>query len=184
MIRSLQNVQEVGDSIRYVHHRAGFLAIDICTQHIGWRDVRWGDCVSFLACQLAHIAYDVVGFGVPAELGIRLTNDDEIKILNARWRGKNQVTNVLSFPSHDKIIEGQRLLLGDIVLASEIIMVEALRDSKPLLDHFRHLVLHGVLHLLGYDHEDNQEAKKMELLEVRILADFGIKSPYDSNPSL
>lgn len=97
--------------------------------------------------------------------------------MNRQYRGKNYATNVLSFPyepsPHDKT--GQ---LGDLVLCPPVIAREAAKQGKPLRDHYAHLTLHGALHLLGYDHQTMAGAKRMEGLEIRILAGIGIANPY------
>ena len=113
------------------------------------------------------------------ELGVVFTDDNEIAVLNAEWRGKDKPTNVLSFPSGMPSPPGQLpLLLGDIVLAWRTINAEAALDGKPFDHHLTHLVVHGILHLLGYDHEDEQEAEAMEALERRVLARLAIPDPY------
>ena len=97
------------------------------------------------------------------------------------WRGKDSSTNVLAFPAADPSVPvppGAPLLLGDVVLAFETVRREAVEQQKPLADHLRHLVVHGVLHLLGFDHEITREAERMEALEVAVLATLGIPDPY------
>jgi probable rRNA maturation factor len=109
-----------------------------------------------------------------------------VRTLNRDWRGKDRPTNVLSFaalddvsPDRPPLTSGEPLLLGDIVLAFETVAAEAAAGGKPFADHLRHLLVHGLLHLLGYDHEtDEEEAQRMEALETRILAGFGIPDPY------
>jgi probable rRNA maturation factor len=107
-------------------------------------------------------------------LVILLTDDAQMKDLNARFRGKDAATNVLSFPAppnaHDHI--------GDIALAYGVCAGEAAAQGKSLADHLRHLTIHGVLHLFGYDHEIDSEAEAMEVLERRILAGLGVADPY------
>jgi len=105
---------------------------------------------------------------------ILLTDDDTIRDLNARFRNKDASTNVLSFPAHETATGH----LGDIALAFGVCAREAAEQNKPLADHLQHLVAHGVLHLLGYDHEDDAEAEVMEDLERRILAGLGLPDPY------
>ena len=118
----------------------------------------------------------------PAELSIRLTSDEEVRALNAQWRGKDRPTNVLSFPLADaaelEAEDGPELLLGDIVLARGICSAEAAEKSLPLERHATHLLVHGTLHLLGHDHQDDESAEDMELREVRALARLGIADPY------
>lgn len=112
-----------------------------------------------------------------AELSILLTNDEEQQELNQQWRGKDSSTNVLSFPQIEPFgpVFG---ILGDITLARETLEREALDLDKSLPDHFTHLVVHGFLHILGYDHITDAEALQMESLETQILAALGIDDPY------
>lgn len=116
---------------------------------------------------------------VESELSIVLTNDDEIRKLNEDWRKKDNATNVLSFPTSEiSVGEAPGPMLGDIVLAIETIEREAKESAIGFLDHLTHLIVHGLLHLLGYDHENDTDADKMEALEIEILAQLGIKDPY------
>lgn len=112
-----------------------------------------------------------------AELTVRVVGRAESRELNGRYRGKDAPTNVLSFPAD--LPKGIGLpLLGDIVICAPLVADEAAQQGKHLQDHWAHLVIHGVLHLLGYDHIDDAEAEEMESLEIRLLADFGISNPY------
>ena len=112
-----------------------------------------------------------------AEISVLLTDDAEQRELNAQWRGKDSATNVLSFPQIEPFgpVMG---LLGDITLARETLEREALELDKSLDDHFTHLMVHGFLHILGYDHIEEDEAQQMESLETQILAGLGIDDPY------
>jgi probable rRNA maturation factor len=111
------------------------------------------------------------------ELSIRLVDADEGRALNRDFRGKDYATNVLSFPV--ELPPGVRSpLIGDIVLCAPVVAREALEQGKRLRDHFAHLTVHGVLHLLGHDHHLDDDAQRMEALEVRILARMGIADPY------
>src|SRR5690606_17226343 len=114
-----------------------------------------------------------------AELSLLFTDGAHIAVLNRDWRGKHKATNVLSFPAFE-IAPGDPLpaMLGDIVLAFETISSEAALEEKPFEHHLRHLIVHGMLHLLGYDHETDEEAEEMEALERRILAGLAIPDPY------
>ena len=122
--------------------------------------------------------------GRPVELSVRLASDDEVRDLNSRWRGKDKPTNVLSFPLAEAADlgstdgEGPELMLGDIVLARGVCEREAAEKEIPFETHATHLLVHGTLHLLGYDHHDDDEAADMESREVRALARLGIEDPY------
>lgn len=121
----------------------------------------------------AAAALTEIDFGGGA-VTILLTDDDSVRELNARFRGKDYATNVLSFPAPQNP-EG---LLGDIALAYGVCTREAAEQGKPLAHHLQHLVAHGVLHLVGYDHETDAEAEQMEGLERVILAGLGVPDPY------
>jgi probable rRNA maturation factor len=119
----------------------------------------------------------------PAELSVRIVGAREGRSLNRRYRGRDYATNVLSFPAD--MAEGVKLpkgvkmpLLGDLVLCAPVIAREAREQKKPLAAHYAHLTVHGALHLLGWDHEDEREAECMEQLEREILAGLGIADPY------
>jgi probable rRNA maturation factor len=114
-----------------------------------------------------------------AELSILFTDDAQIQGLNAQWRAKDKPTNVLSFPAFAPNKAGPLPpMLGDIVLAAETVKREAILEEKPLQHHISHLVVHGLLHLIGYDHETDEDAEEMEALERRILARLAIPDPY------
>jgi probable rRNA maturation factor len=116
-----------------------------------------------------------------ADLAIRIVGAREGRALNRHYRGKDYATNVLSFPAElpESLPPGVRLpLLGDIVLCAPVVAREAREQGKPLNAHYAHLTVHGVLHLLGWDHEDPREAEAMEQLEREILAGLGIDDPY------
>lgn len=118
-----------------------------------------------------------------ADLAIRVVDEDEGRALNRHYRGKDYATNVLSFPAD--MAEGVKLpkgvvlpLMGDIVLCAPVVAREAAEQGKPVAHHYAHLTVHGVLHLLGMDHQDEREAECMEQLEREILAELGIEDPY------
>lgn len=111
-----------------------------------------------------------------------LTDNATIRALNRDWRNHDKPTNVLSFPSAAPRVEGSPVLLGDIVIAYETVVAEARADGKPFVDHLAHLVLHGFLHLLGFDHEDDRAAAEMEALERDILAALLVPDPYSVAP--
>ncbi|WP_110656344.1 rRNA maturation RNase YbeY [Salinicola halimionae] len=111
------------------------------------------------------------------ELTIRIVERDESQQLNRDYRGKDKPTNVLSFPFETP--PGLELpLLGDLVICHDIVADEAQEQHKAIRDHYAHLVIHGCLHLLGYDHIDDEEAEQMEALERALLTQFGISDPY------
>lgn len=116
------------------------------------------------------------------ELSVVLANDEFVRDLNARYRGQDKATNVLSFPMTEAqdLKSANLITLGDIVIAYETTAREAADQKKPLKDHLIHLLVHGCLHLLHHDHEDDDQAKVMESLEVKILAGMGIKNPYET----
>ncbi|MGH8119935.1 MAG: rRNA maturation RNase YbeY [Gammaproteobacteria bacterium] len=129
-------------------------------QHIRkWVRAALGDC----ACQ--------------SELTVRLVGTMEASRLNRKWRNKKGPANVLSFPAGDAhgILHG---LLGDIVLCAPVIAREAMQQGKKPIAHWAHMIIHGTLHLMGYDHKKPAETRKMESLEIKILADMGIADPY------
>jgi probable rRNA maturation factor len=133
---------------------------------------------------IAESAFPQLGSqGRTVELSLRLTGDDKVRELNSEWRGKDRPTNVLSFPMAERgefegAGEGPELMLGDIVLARGVCAAEAEEKAIPLEDHAAHLIVHGTLHLLGYDHGEEREAADMEAREVRALARLGIADPY------
>jgi probable rRNA maturation factor len=114
-----------------------------------------------------------------AELSLLFTDDAHIKSLNRKFRGKNKPTNVLSFPGAPAANGGIGPILGDIVLAAETVSREAEGEGLTLEAHLTHLILHGFLHILGYDHEDDGEAGLMEGLETAILGGIGVADPYE-----
>ena len=119
------------------------------------------------------------------EISVTLTGDEQVRALNGKWRGKDKPTNVLSFPMADERdlaaanVADAELLLGDIVLARGVCEAEAADKGISVADHAVHLVVHGTLHLLGYDHHDDRDASEMEAREVRALRRLGIANPYE-----
>ncbi len=113
-----------------------------------------------------------------AEVSVLLADDRELRALNAQWRGIDKPTNVLSFPAVSPDEIATSLALGDIALAYETLAREADEARITLKDRYRHLVAHGFLHLIGYDHGADEEAERMETLEKRVLARFGVADPY------
>ncbi len=140
-----------------------------------------GDVEAAVRCACSATA-EKTGVFAGREVTIALSSDAEVAALNAQYRGKNAPTNVLSFPAADlpggDCVFGARRPLGDIILAYETVAREAADDNKPPLHHLSHLVIHGLLHLAGYDHETDQEAARMEQIEREILAGLGVPDPY------
>jgi probable rRNA maturation factor len=109
---------------------------------------------------------------------ILLTDDAEMRELNARFRGIDRPTNVLAFPAAETAAHGERIFLGELAIGRESVEREAAEADKPFSHHLQHLIVHGILHLLGYDHVTDADAEVMERLEVAILAAFGVDDPY------
>ncbi|MER8437943.1 rRNA maturation RNase YbeY [Mesorhizobium sp. M1312] len=124
-------------------------------------------------------AFAEIGVAGRSELSIVFSDDAHIRSLNAGWRGKDKPTNVLSFPAFP-LAKGDPLppMMGDIVLAAQTVAREAALEDKPVENHIIHLVIHGLLHLLGYDHETDAEAEEMEAVERAALARLAIPDPY------
>ena len=155
-----------------------------------WDSTDWVELARSAATSaIAESAFPQLGKGQrTVELGVRLTNDEEVRALNAEWRGKDKPTNVLSFPmaeadelddaGDDGGVDGPELMLGDIVLAHGVCASEAANKAISITAHASHLLVHGTLHLLGYDHHDDAAAADMEAREIRALARLGIPDPY------
>lgn len=112
-----------------------------------------------------------------AELSVRIVDEDESQALNLQYRGKDKPTNVLSFPC--ELPDGVELpLLGDLVICAQVVAKEALEQGKLLHAHWAHMVVHGTLHLLGYDHIEDGEAEEMEAIEIQVLLELGYPNPY------
>jgi probable rRNA maturation factor len=141
------------------------------------------DCphAAALAGEAAQLTLRVCQAPSAAIVDITLTDDAAQRALNRTWRGKDAPTNVLAFPAGDPALPppaGAPLLLGDVVLAFETVRREAAEQDKPLADHLRHLVVHGVLHLLGYEHDRPIDRAAMEAREIAILAELWVPDPY------
>ena len=149
-------------------------------------NTRWDELAhSAVTAAIAESAFPQLVEGSRAvEISLRLAGDDEVRLLNAQWRGKDKATNVLSFPMAEGAElagatgDGPELMLGDIIMAHGVCEAEAEAKSVPIERHAAHLMVHGTLHLLGYDHEDEEQAADMEAREVRALARIGIADPY------
>ncbi|MFT3972893.1 MAG: rRNA maturation RNase YbeY [Amaricoccus sp.] len=150
-------------------------------------DPRWHEAgLEPMAERAARAALSAVGRDPDRhEIALLACSDARIAGLNADFRGKPKPTNVLSWPDHDGAVPepegagaGERLFLGDIAIAFDTCAREAEEGGLPFADHVSHLVVHGVLHLLGHDHEDDAEAEAMEAIETNVLASMGVPNPY------
>ncbi|TCD16335.1 rRNA maturation RNase YbeY [Oricola cellulosilytica] len=153
------------------------IAIDVAMEAGDWPSE---DTLRALARSAVDAAIARLGpAAIDSELSILFTDDAAMTTLNGAWRGKDRSTNVLSFPVVG-IAPGDDPgpLLGDIVLAAETVFSEAALEGRSVEDHLRHLIVHGFLHLLGYDHENDTDAEEMEAAETAILADMGVSDPY------
>lgn len=137
----------------------------------------WTDALPDVEAVVERAALAAQG-GVAGDLVILLTDNEAVQVLNGRFRGKDKPTNVLSFPGGDMPMPGAPVHLGDIVLAFCVCRDEAEAQGKSLTNHLTHLVIHGVLHVLGRDHEDEAEAEAMEAEERVLLASLGVADPY------
>lgn len=150
--------------------------VDILKEDAGWNVISGLDG---LVENAVAAAIEASGRRVQAEaeIAVVLTSDEAVRALNAQWRGKDKPTNVLSFPAQHGAVEAA-MMLGDVVVARETTFAEAEAEDKRPEDHLAHLVVHGVLHLIGYDHETPTEAEAMEAIEREALRRLGIRDPY------
>jgi len=162
--------------------------LDVAAQAEGWPDADWEALASKAsAAALSQSPYgEWLTWPTVIEIAIRLTSDDEVQTLNAQYRSKDKPTNVLSFPmiqadlleSVTQNSDDGEVILGDIVLARGVCEREAVERGIPVQDHAAHLIVHGTLHLLGYDHQGDAEAEAMEAMERAALAELGLHDPY------
>ena len=155
------------------------MAVFVSIDQRSWKAARR---LSRLARSAAAAALKTAGAD-PArfDLSISLAGDSACARLNEKWRGRLGPTNVLSFPA---AASGDGRFLGDVILASGVIRREAVEQGKSVYDHTAHLIVHGVLHLLGYDHHEARSARRMERVEIRALDTIGIADPYRHDEAL
>lgn len=179
---------------------AGTMQVSLLIEDDKWRDLLGSDIEALVgrACTLTLSRAPALETLLPGErdqLGqsVVLTDDASIRELNKQFRTKDHPTNVLSFPAYDSIAALRKALaspnddpmledagyLGDMILARETIEREAAEQQKSVRSHLCHLLVHGTLHLLGYDHISNNEAEEMEALEIAILKELSISNPYE-----
>ncbi len=155
-----------------------FPEIDVFIDASAWSAIADLDIVT-ADCVRASLAESGVRLAPQCEMSVTFCDDAAIKALNAKWRGKDLPTNVLSFPTPGAL--KVKPLLGDIVIAFETVAREAAEQGKGFRDHTVHMVMHGFLHLIGYDHQRPSEAESMEALERRIANTLGLADPYADN---
>ncbi len=154
------------------------ISIDITVESAGWPPE---EALRALSANAVEAAVTELGLKPPAgcELSLLFTDDAAMQVLNRDWRGKDKPTNVLSFPAFPTKLGGKLPpMLGDIAIARQTVEREAVEEGKPFEHHLSHMVVHGLLHLIGYDHEVDDEAEVMEAAERRILARLAIPDPY------
>ncbi|UNE54576.1 rRNA maturation RNase YbeY [Bartonella machadoae] len=153
------------------------ITIDIMIESSEWSDKQllYNITEKVLTATMHHLSLE----NIVSEVSLLFTDDKHMAQINAKWRNKNKPTNVLSFPAFPLEI-GQKPgpILGDIVIAQETVALEAKKERKSFQDHLTHMIVHGVLHLLGYNHETDEEAHQMEKLEREILQKLSINDPY------
>jgi probable rRNA maturation factor len=153
------------------------LSLDVVHEAGDWPAI--GEVEAIVAPLVAALSeHAALARHLPAEACVALADDAAVRRLNAQFRARDKPTNVLSFPAGAMAGGGERRPLGDIVLGSETVLREAAEQGIAASDHIRHLVLHGLLHLMGYDHESDAGAHVMEGLEIEILGSLGIANPY------
>lgn len=156
------------------------LTVDIAFADRNWK--RRLPAIEKLTPKILKAALAYVNWPAAArtEISVVYSNDNDVHVLNRDWRGKDKPTNILSFPQLESYnpASGQPAHLGDLVLAYQTLSREAKEQGKDFTAHLVHLLVHGLLHLLGYDHETSRDAVKMEKLEVQILAKLGYTDPY------
>lgn len=153
------------------------ITIDIAIENHEWDDEKmlYNITEKALTTTMRHLSLE----NIVSEVSLLFTDDKHMAQINAQWRGKNNPTNVLSFPAFPlKIGQIPGPMLGDIIIARETVLFEAEKEGKLFQDHLTHMIVHGVLHLLGYNHETDDEAHHMEKLEREILQKLSIKDPY------
>ncbi len=152
------------------------MEIDFLTEDDAWLALPEREA---LARRAAHAVFEVLDMREPeSELSVVFTSDEAVAELNRSWRAKAGPTNVLSFPAAFAGVGQGQGTLGDIVLAAGVVRAEAEAQGKPLANHTVHLIIHGILHLLGHDHAEDATAEAMERLEAEAMARLGLPDPY------
>lgn len=162
--------------------------LDVATRNEGWDEaINWQQLAQYAVVNTLKLTpyQPLTELSADLEIAVRFTSDEEVRKLNAAYRDKDKPTNVLSFPLVPRDMlsglantDDGEILLGDIILAKETCLREAHEKQVSVSDHATHLVVHGTLHLLGYDHQNEADALTMEALETRALESLGIANPY------
>lgn len=152
---------------------AADIQVDIRINHDDWTAEE-----ERLSTLVSHVLGLAATHARGGQIDLLLTGDEEIQALNAQWRDRDKPTDVLSFPSDDEAFKTG--FLGDIVISYGVMSRDADQMGKTFDAHFSHLLVHGFLHLLGYDHETDDDAAEMEALEIKILAELGVPDPYSA----
>lgn len=175
-LEQLQAVGKMADTIS-ANTSDNPLDIDWVQDESRWDRV---ENIDIFCANIAQKTHTKLNFTTPILATILLTNDARILELNSQFRNQNKPTNVLSFPSGEEEPdhENGKLYLGDIAISFETVSREAAEAQKTLNHHLTHMIVHGILHLLGYDHETDEEAEEMERLEIEILHELDISDPY------
>lgn len=159
---------------------------DVIIEYEPWNETVQLEEMIFEACHAVVAHLELKKYFSNADFSVLLTDDNRIRALNKEYRGKDKVTDVLSFPTEElnylkpeqmKVFNNSSV--GDIVISFQTLQRESIEQTKEFNDHFKHLLIHSMLHLLGFDHETTEDAKKMESEEINILARMNIKSPYE-----
>jgi probable rRNA maturation factor len=141
----------------------------------------WGACPDAEATVRAAIAAAASFSTSRGEVSILLTDDSAVRVLNREWRGIDKATNVLSFPAPETMSKGDAGILGDIAIAYETVKQESADEDRDFLHHLTHLTVHGYLHLIGYDHQDDAQANAMEALESKIMMRMQLPDPWQDS---
>lgn len=138
--------------------------------------------IAALTERTIQVTLEHVGADRNVEISVLFAGDAEAAKLNAEWRGKDYAPNILSFPASmgQDVPDGEPKPLGDLILAAGTVAREAREQGKPLTSHLTHLIVHGTLHLLGFDHIEDKDARRMEATEIAILAGLGVPDPYNA----
>lgn len=149
------------------------IEVDVVEDDGNWSGL--SDADSLIEQAAAAVAKELGGSAGSGTVAVALSSDASVQVLNGQFRGKPKPTNVLSFPAGEGVPEG---FIGDVILAAETVRREADEQGVPFAHHVQHLVVHGILHLLGYDHISAADAERMEAIEISILSKLGVANPY------